>query len=93
MRKILAFTAIRSEYDLMSRVYQCLQCDPQVDLRLLVSGAHLSPAHGYTVADIRKDGIPILAEIETDKATIEPTMAQLVSMSPKALSMFQRAST
>ena len=65
MRKILALTSIRSEYDLMSRVYQVLSADADVDLRLLVSGAHLSPAHGNTVEHIRRDGMRILAEVET----------------------------
>jgi len=65
MRKILALTSIRSDYDLMSQVYRQLCADLSVDLRLLVSGAHLSPAQGYTVEHIRRDGLPILAEIET----------------------------
>lgn len=65
MRKILAISSIRSDYDLMSELYRLLDLDEEVDLRLLVSGAHLSPAHGYTVANIRNDGLNILAEIET----------------------------
>ena len=65
MRKILALTSIRSEYDLMSRLYSLLHNDSEVDLRLLVSGAHLSPAHGFTVTNIKNDGLEILAEIET----------------------------
>jgi UDP-hydrolysing UDP-N-acetyl-D-glucosamine 2-epimerase len=65
MRKILAITSIRSEYDLMSRLYKLLHADPDVELQLLVSGAHLSPAHGYTVSSIHDDGLNILAEIET----------------------------
>lgn len=65
MLKVLAFTSIRSEYDLMSAVYTLLNDDPNIDLRLLVSGAHLSPAQGMTVRNIREDGMPILAEVET----------------------------
>lgn len=65
MRKILALTSIRSDYDLMSRLYRLLNDDPGVDFRLLVSGAHLSPAHGFTIENIKRDGFPILAEIET----------------------------
>lgn len=65
MRKILALTSIRSEYDLMSRLYQLLDADSEIDLQLLVSGAHLSPAHGFTVENIRSDGFNVLAEIET----------------------------
>jgi len=65
MRRILALTSIRSEYDLMSRVYELLDADPEIDLRLLVSGAHLSPAHGMTVKHIHEDGFVVLAEVET----------------------------
>ena len=65
MRKILALTSIRSEYDLMSRVYHLLDADPCVELKLLVSGAHLSPAHGMTVRNIYDDGFAILGEVET----------------------------
>jgi UDP-hydrolysing UDP-N-acetyl-D-glucosamine 2-epimerase len=64
-RKLLALTAIRSEYDLMSRLFALLRDDPHVELGLIVSGAHLSPMHGHTVDDIRNDGLPILAEVET----------------------------
>lgn len=65
MRKILALTSIRSDYDLMSRLFRLLDDDPEIELKLLVSGAHLSPAHGLTVEDIRQDGFSILGEIET----------------------------
>ena len=65
MLKVLAFTSIRSEYDLMSGVYRYMEDDEEVILRLLVSGAHLSPAHGYTIENIREDGFDVLAEIET----------------------------
>ena len=63
--KILAFTAIRSEYDLLSTVYKHLRDDPDIDFKLIVSGAHLSRNYGYTVKDIEKDNMPILAKIET----------------------------
>lgn len=63
--KILGFTSIRSDYDLMSTFYRILDEDPEIDLRLLVSGAHLSPAKGMTVRDVRIDGFRILAEVET----------------------------
>lgn len=63
--KILALTSIRSEYDLMSNLYRLLDQDPDTDFRLLVSGAHLSPAQGMTVNNIRADGLTILAEVES----------------------------
>lgn len=65
MKRILGMTSIRSDYDLMSGVYRRLARDPSVELNLLVSGAHLSPAFGRSVDLIRKDGLEILAEVET----------------------------
>lgn len=65
MRKILAITTIRSDYDLMSGVYRLLNADKEIDLKMLVSGAHLSTSYGNTVELIKQDGFEILAEIES----------------------------
>jgi UDP-hydrolysing UDP-N-acetyl-D-glucosamine 2-epimerase len=65
MTRILGMTSIRSDYDLMSGVYRRLACDTDVHFKLLVSGAHLSPAFGRSVDLIRQDGLEILAEVET----------------------------
>ena len=63
--KILAFTGIRSDYDLMSGLYKKIVSDQGMALGLLVSGAHLSESYGYTVQYIQKDKLPILAKIES----------------------------
>lgn len=65
MKRILGMTSIRSDYDLMSGVYRRLSRDPNVDFKLLVSGAHLSPQFGHSVDLIRRDGLEILADVET----------------------------
>jgi UDP-hydrolysing UDP-N-acetyl-D-glucosamine 2-epimerase len=65
MKKILAISGIRSDYDLMSALYRRLVADPEIDFRLMVGGAHLSKTFGYSVDLIRADGIPILLEIES----------------------------
>jgi len=65
MTRILGLTSIRSDYDLMSGVYRALHDDPAVDLRLLVSGAHLSPQFGRTVDFIVKDGFALLGDVES----------------------------
>lgn len=65
MKKILAFTAIRSEYDLLSNLYILLHNDQSIELKLIVSGAHLSKTYGYSIQDIEKDGLDILMKIET----------------------------
>lgn len=64
MKKILALTSIRADYDLMSGLYALLHRASEVDFRLLVGGAHLSRSFGHTVDLIRQDGFPILTEIE-----------------------------
>ncbi len=64
-KKILAFTGIRSDYDLLSGIYRKLQENSSIELRLVVSGAHLSCRFGYTVTHIEKDNIPILCKIES----------------------------
>jgi len=63
--KILAITSIRSDYDLLSPFYRLLDNDKNIDLKLLVSGAHLSKEFGYSKNQILNDGFDILIEIET----------------------------
>lgn len=65
MRRILGVSSIRSDYDLMSQLYKNLSEDPDVDFGILVSGAHLSPAYGYSAELIRQDGLKIIGEVET----------------------------
>ncbi len=65
MKKILALTMIRSDYDLMSPLYGLLHDDPSIDLQLLVGGAHLSETFGYTVQQIEADKFNILARVES----------------------------
>lgn len=65
MMRILAFSSIRSDYDLLSPLYALLQADQEVDLKLIVSGAHLSSSYGYSVEQIKKDELDILLEVET----------------------------
>ena len=38
---------------------------PDLELELIVTGAHLSPLHGYTVKIIETDGFPIVERIES----------------------------
>jgi GDP/UDP-N,N'-diacetylbacillosamine 2-epimerase (hydrolysing) len=62
--KILAVTGNRADYDLMSYLYKLLEQDREIEFRVLVTGAHLSPAFGYSKNAIDKDGLTILGEIE-----------------------------
>lgn len=82
MKKILAVTSIRSDYDLMSPLYNKLLNNNNFNLMLLVSGAHLSKSYGNSVDLIRKDGYKILLEIETlidsDSSKSRPKTASLL---------------
>lgn len=64
-RKILGVTGIRSEYDIMSSVFRAIHDHPQLELEVVVTGAHLSPAFGLTVEEIRADGFRIADKIES----------------------------
>lgn len=64
IKKILAFTGIRSDYDLMSGIYKDILLNEEIEISLIVSGAHLSKTYGDTIKEIEKDRIPILAKIE-----------------------------
>lgn len=64
-RKILGITGIRSEYDIMSSVFRAIDRHPGLELKLVVTGAHLSDAYGSTVSEIRKDGFFIAEELES----------------------------
>ena len=65
MKKILTFTSIRSDYDLMSRLYRLLDDDPEIDLRFVVSGAHLSKTYGFTIKELYKDGFRKIKRFKT----------------------------
>lgn len=63
--KVLAFTGIRSDYDLLYEVYQKVNSHEKMELNLIVSGAHLSHSYGHSVDLIERDKFKILAKIET----------------------------
>ncbi|GAA0079038.1 UDP-N-acetylglucosamine 2-epimerase [Clostridium sp. CTA-5] len=65
MKKILAITGIRSDYDLMSNLFKKINSDDYFELKLLVCGAHLSKTYGNTVKLIEQDRFEILLKIES----------------------------
>lgn len=81
MKKIIAvLTATRAEYGLLRPLIARIHEDEDLELSLLVTGAHLSAAFGNTCQEIVEDGfpiavkIPILEESDTAKA-VSRTMA------------------
>jgi GDP/UDP-N,N'-diacetylbacillosamine 2-epimerase (hydrolysing) len=64
-KRVLALTGIRSEYDIMSSVFKSISDHPDLELNVVVTGAHLSDSFGYTVNEIKKDGFKIVDRIES----------------------------
>ena len=62
---VLGITGIRSEYDIMSSVYRAIDDHPDLELKLVVTGAHLSEAFGYTVTEVLADGFFVADKIES----------------------------
>ncbi len=63
MKKIAVLTATRAEYGLLYWTIKAIEEDPDLELRLIVTGAHLSPEYGYTVREIEAQGIPVAERI------------------------------
>lgn len=64
MKKIVVATATRAEYGLLAPIIKKFQNDPDIDVRVVVTGAHLSPEFGMTVKEIEYDGVIIDKKIE-----------------------------
>lgn len=64
MTTITVLTAIRSEYGLLSPIIRALKDCGKFEVRVVVTGAHLSPEFGLTYREIEKDGIQIDRKIE-----------------------------
>jgi GDP/UDP-N,N'-diacetylbacillosamine 2-epimerase (hydrolysing) len=63
-RTICVATATRAEYGLLKWLMHEIREAAALSLQCLVSGAHLSPAHGLTYREIERDGFTIDARVE-----------------------------
>ena len=63
MIKIDVFTSTRAEYGLMKPLLRRLNDDADIDMRLIVSGTHLSDNYGHTDWEIEQDGLPVYKRI------------------------------
>ena len=64
MKKISILTATRAEYGLLKPIIKKLKEVSDFDVRVVVTGAHLSPEFGLTFKEIEQDGIEIDEKIE-----------------------------
>lgn len=64
-RRIAVVTGIRSEYSLLYPLIKRIHESRSLDLKLFVTGAHLSKDFGYTVTEIENDGFSIEERIKS----------------------------
>ena len=62
-RVIGVFTGNRAEYGLQLPILQAIDAHPDLDYRLIVSGAHLDDDFGRTLTEIETDGFTVHAEV------------------------------
>lgn len=85
-RKVLAVTGIRSEYDILFSPMKAIYDHPDLELQVLVTGAHLAPRFGGTVRQIEEDGFPIveclesLLDSDTASSRIKSAAIQLMGL-------------
>lgn len=63
-RTIAVFTSSRADYSHLFWPLRDLSQHPDVDLRIIAFGPHLSPEFGNTVREIERDGFTIAARVE-----------------------------
>lgn len=64
MTRVCVVTGSRAEYGLLRWLMEGIRDSPDLELQLLVTGAHLSAEFGLTYRDIEADGFTIDARVE-----------------------------
>lgn len=73
MKKICVVTATRAEYGLLRNVIRRIEDDKELELCLIVTGAHLLEEYGNTVNEIIEDGFEIKEKIPILKSGVQGT--------------------
>lgn len=85
MMKVCIATGTRAEYGLLKPLMEKMVADSFFDLRILVTGAHLSPEFGLTYKQIEKDGFTIDEKVEmllsadTDESIVKSMGLAMIS--------------
>ena len=80
-RTIAVFTGNRAEYGLQFPILKAIDAHPDLDYKLIVSGAHLDNNFGRTLEEIEADGFHVDAEvqIEMDAASLDANVQAIGS--------------
>lgn len=63
-RKICVVTGSRAEYGLLEPLMREIKSDAELELQVVVTGAHLFALHGMTVQKIESDGFKVSARVD-----------------------------
>jgi UDP-N-acetylglucosamine 2-epimerase (non-hydrolysing)/GDP/UDP-N,N'-diacetylbacillosamine 2-epimerase (hydrolysing) len=63
-RTIAVITTSRADYSHLYWPLRDLSENPEIDLKIIALGSHLSPEFGNTIEKIEKDGFPIASRVE-----------------------------
>ena len=63
-KKICVVTGSRAEYHLLYRLLKYIQKSSFLELKIIVTGMHLSHEYGYTIKDIESDGFHIDKKVD-----------------------------
>jgi len=86
-KRICVVTGTRAEYHLLYPLIKAIQREPAFELRLAVTGAHLSEKYGSTYKDIERDGfqidiaVPILSDTDDPNAINEAMSRAILGFS------------
>ena len=72
-RTICVVTGSRAEYGLLNPTLMAIREHPQLSLKLVATGTHLSNYHGFTIEEIISDGFTIDSEVEMILTTDTPS--------------------
>ncbi len=61
--RICVFSGTRADYGLLRSLALAIDLSTEAELLLFVSGTHLTPEHGLTSSEIRRDGLAVAAEV------------------------------
>lgn len=64
MREIAVVSVARSDYSILRPVLDAIEASPDLQLRLIVTGMHLSAEYGHTVDEIVADGFEVFARVD-----------------------------
>lgn len=62
-RKVCYVTGTRADFGLMQATLQAIHESDGLELGVVVTGMHLDPAYGNTVAEIEASGLPVVARV------------------------------